>query len=76
MNETANDDSGWETMGGTQYTSERMGELVGGQYKDLMNDNTNGTLAAEMGVNPTDAPEFLTKDYRAVMKAIDKKQGK
>ena len=38
--------------------------------------NTNGTLAAEMGVNPNDAPDFLTKDYRKVMKAIDKKQGK
>jgi hypothetical protein len=28
-----------------------------------------------MGVNPNDAPNFLTKDYRAVMKAIDKKKG-
>ena len=36
--------------------------------------NTNGTLAAEMGVNLNDAPDFLTKDYRKVMKAIDKKQ--
>ena len=45
-----------------------------------MNDdseNKNGTLAAEMGVNPNDpAMNFLKKDYRAVMKAVDKKQGK
>jgi hypothetical protein len=61
-------------MGGTEYTSDRMGELVGGPYKDMMNDNTNKTLAAEMGVNPNEAPEFLKKDYRAVMKAIDKKR--
>jgi hypothetical protein len=27
-----------------------------------------------MGVNPNEAPEFLKKDYRAVMKAIDKKR--
>ena len=69
----------WETMGGTTYTSDRMGELVGDSYKDLMNDdnvNSNGNLAAEMGVNPTDAPDFLTKDYRAVMKKIDEKRGK
>ena len=31
-------------------------------------------LAAEMGVNPNDAPDFLTKDYRKVMKAIDNKK--
>ena len=81
LNEVLNDTSAedWETMGGTTYTSERMGELVGDNYKDLMKDdseNANGSLAAEMGVNPTDAPDFLKKDYRAVMKAIDKKQGK
>jgi hypothetical protein len=76
LNETANDDSEWKTMGGTQYTTERMNELVGGQYSDMMNDNPNGTLANEMGVNPNEAPDFLKKDYRAVMKAIDKKQGK
>jgi hypothetical protein len=70
----------WEIMGGTQYTSERMGELVGNSYKDLLNDdsgNTNGSLAVEMGVNPNDpAAAFLTKDYRKVMDAVDKKQGK
>ena len=79
LNETANNVNEWETMGGTEYTSERMGELVGGNYKNLMSDdseNSNGSLAMEMGVNPNDAPDFLTKDYRAVMKAIDKKQGK
>ena len=74
LNETAQSDE-WKTMGG-EFTTERMNELVGGQYSDMMNDNPNGTLAAEMGVNPNEAPDFLKKDYRAVMKAIDKKQGK
>ena len=78
LNETQTED--WETMGGTTYTSERMGELVGNSYKDLMNDdseNANGSLAAEMGVNPDDpSAAFLKKDYRELMNAVDKKQGK
>ena len=82
LNEVLNDTSteDWETMGGTKYTSERMNELVGGNYKDLMNDDSgiaNGSLAKEMGVNPNDpAAAFLKKDYRELMNAVDKKQGK
>ena len=80
LNEVLNDTNteDWETMGGTKYTSERMGELVGNSYKDLMNkdsNNTNGSLATEMGVNPNDpAASFLKKDYRELMKAVDKKK--
>ena len=76
LNETSTND--WETMGGTKYTSDRMGELVGNNYKDLMNGNnknSNGSLAAEMGVNPNDpAADFLKKDYRELMAAVDKKK--
>jgi len=78
MNETAKNDE-WKTMGEKTYTSADMSDVLSNSYKDLMNDdsaNTNGNLAASMGVNPNNAPDFLTKDYRAVMKAIDKKQGK
>ena len=78
LNETNAED--WETMGGTEYTSDRMGEIVGNPYKNLMNDdsgNANGNLAAEMGVNPNDpSAAFLKKDYRKIMNAVDKKQGK
>ena len=80
LNEVLNDTSAedWETMGGTTYTSERMDELVGDNYKDLMKDdsgNSNGSLATEMGVNPNDpAANFLKKDYRELMKAVDKKK--
>ena len=74
LNETATGD--WKTMGGAQYTTERMNEVVGGSYGDMMNDSQpNGNLAASMGVDPNNAPEFLKKDYRAVMKAIVKKRG-
>ena len=78
LNET--DASDWKTMGGAEYTSDRMGELVGNSYKKLMDDdsgNANGSLAAEMGVDPNDpSAAFLKKDYRAIMNAVDKKQGK
>ena len=71
MNETAMEDE-WKTMGGAKYTTERMNELLGGQSDD--SDNPNGSLAAEMGVNPNDpTADFLKKDYRAIMKAVDKK---
>jgi len=78
LNET--DASDWEQMGGSKYTSDRMGEIVGNSYKDLVNDdsgNSNGSLAVEMGVNPNDpAAAFLKKDYRELMNAVDKKRGK
>ena len=71
LNETNAED--WETMGGTEYTSDRMGELVGNSYKDLMNGNQpqNGGVVVD-----GQTPDFLKKDYREVMAAIDKKQGK
>jgi len=83
LNEVLNNteaEQDWETMGGTQYTSERMGELVGNSYKNLMNDdsgNANGNLVREMGVSPNDpAADFLKKDYRELMNAVDKKRGR
>jgi hypothetical protein len=79
LNETANDDSGWKTLGGGKFDSSKMNELVGGQYGEMMNNsstNTDGSLARQMGMNPDDpSADFLKKDYRAVMKAMDKKKG-
>ena len=83
LNEVLKDTEGglptddYPTMGGAEYTTERMGEVLGSAYSDLGNNpqQPNSTLAAEMGVNP-DAPgmDFLKKDFRAVMKAVDKKK--
>ena len=75
LNETAQDGE-WKTLGGGKFDSSKMNELVGKGYKDMMSDNSNsnGNLAAEMGVNPNSAPDFLKKDYRKLMKAVDKKQ--
>ena len=77
LNETANGD--WKTLGGGEFTTDRMNELVGSNYGDMMNDTSqpNGNLASSMGVNPNDpSMDFLKKDYRSLMKAVDKKQGK
>ena len=71
LNET--DASDWETMGETKYTSDRMGEIMGNSYKELMNGNQpqNGAVTVD-----GQQPDFLKKDYRELMKAVDKKQGK
>lgn len=74
LNETAASDE-WKTLGGGKFDSSKMNEVLGSSYGEMMSDNPNGTLASEMGVNPSEAPDFLTKDYRKVMKAIDKKKG-
>ena len=72
LNET--DASDWKQMGGTEYTSDRMGELLGVNKNDD-SENSNGTLAREMGVNPNDpSAAFLKKDYRELMNAVDKKK--
>ena len=69
LNET--DASDWETMGGAKYTSDRMGELVGDSYKDLMGDNQpqNGGVVVD-----GQQPDFLKKNYRELMAAVDKKK--
>ena len=81
LNETQTDE--WETMGGTQFTSDRMGELIGGSYADMMNGKPQqpnvDARVAEMGANPNSVPKevkdnIFNKDYRKLMKAVDKKK--
>ena len=81
LNETQTDE--WETMGGTQFTSDRMGELIGGSYADMMNGKPQqpniDNRVREMGVNPESVPQevkdnIFNKDYSKLMKAIDEKQ--
>ena len=81
LNETQSEE--WETMGGTQFTSDRMNELVGGSYAVMMNGKPHqpnvDARVAEMGANPNSVPKevkdnIFNKDYSGLMKAIDKKQ--
>ena len=68
LNETANGND-WKTLGGSEFTSDRMNELVGGQYGDMMNKNTPQQV-------PSNDPmaQFVNKDYRDVLKRTDEKQ--
>ena len=68
LNETANGDD-WKTLGGSEFTSDRMNELVGGQYGDMMNKNTSHQV-------PSSDPmaQFVNKDYRDVLKRTNEKQ--
>ena len=70
LNETATDGE-WKTLGGSEFTSDKMNDVIGKNYGDVMNKNPNISVSVE-----GQTPDFLKKDYRAVMKAIDKKQGK
>ena len=67
LNETAQDGD-WKTLGGSEYTSDRMNELVGKNYGDMMNDTPQV-------VPPSDPmSQFVNKDYREVLKATEEKQ--
>ena len=71
LNETAQGGD-WKTLGGGEFTTERMNELVGGQYANMMNDDND---TPQQNVNPNDPmSEFLNKDYSEVLKKADEKQ--
>ena len=72
-------------MGGTQYTSERMNELIGGQYKDILNGGTNNVPLPQTDTEgrPVDTNHIsddlmnnLTKDYSQTLKAMEKASDK
>ena len=66
LNETAQDGE-WKTMGGNEFTSDRMHELVGGQYGDMMNGTPQVPSSDPMS-------QFLNKDYREVLEKTEEKQ--
>ena len=67
LNETATDGD-WKTMGGGEFTTDRMNELVGGQYGDMMNTSPQQVPSSDP------MSQFLNKDYREVLKKTDEKQ--
>ena len=87
LNETAQQSEydEYPTMTGQSFDSSRMAEAMG--YGDMMGGNVKAKreigavqTAQAAGVNPEDVPEevigALTKDYRGVMKALKKRDGK
>ena len=83
LNETAQQQEEYPTLGGGTFDSSRATELLG--YGSLGNDEVKREVAAastikSAGMNPDAAPEHLkdalTRDYSGLMNAIDKKKGK
>jgi len=69
LNETAQDDE-WKTMGDDQYTSDRMNEIVGRQYGNMMNGTQSVSSSDPMS-------KFLNKDYSQVLeKSMEKSKNK
>ena len=69
LNETAQDGE-WKTMGGSEFTSDRMNELVGRQYGDMMNGTQQVPSSDPMS-------QFLNKNYSEVLeKSIEKSNRK
>ena len=69
LNETAQDGD-WKTLGGGEFTTDRMNELVGKQYGDIMNGTQQVPSSDPMS-------QFLNKDYSQVLeKSIEKSKNK
>ena len=69
LNETAQDGD-WKTLGGGEFTSDRMNELVGKQYGDMMNGTQQVPSSDPMS-------QFLNKDYSEVLeKSMEKSKNK
>ena len=66
LNETAASDE-WKTMGDGQYTSDRMNEVIGKNYGDMMNGTQQVPSSDPMS-------QFLNKDYREVLEKTEEKQ--
>tara|TARA_Y100000310_G_C20611428_1_gene778190 strand:- start:280 stop:684 length:405 start_codon:yes stop_codon:yes gene_type:complete len=64
LSDTANNDE-WKSMGDGTYTTDKINDIALRQNNDSV--NSNGTIS-------NDLPNFLTKDYRSLMKAIDNKK--
>ena len=70
LNETAQDGE-WKTLGGGEFTSDRMNELVGRQYGDMMNTTPQQVPSSDP------MSQFLNKDYSQVLeKSIEKSNRK
>ena len=67
LNETAQDGD-WKTLGGGEFTSNRMNELVSKNYGEMMN-----TSQQQVSSNDPMA-KFLNKDYREVLEKTEEKQ--
>ncbi len=67
LNETAMEGD-WKTLGGGEFTTERMNDIVGKNYGGVMNTTPQQVPSSDP------MSKFLNKDYREVLKRTDEKQ--
>ena len=84
LNETAQQQEEYPTLGGGTFDSSRMTEMLGYGSgmgnKEVKREVAAASTLQSAGMNPEAAPEHLknalTRDYSDLIKAIDKKKGK
>ena len=70
LNETAQGGD-WKTLGGGEFTTERMNDIVGKNYGDMMNTTPQQVPSSDP------MSQFLNKDYSEVLeKSIEKSNRK
>ena len=70
LNETAQDGE-WKTLGGSEFTSDRMNELVGRNYGDMMNTSPQQVVPSSDPMS-----QFLNKDYSEVLEKSKEKSNR
>ena len=66
LNETAQDGD-WKTLGGGELTTDRMNDVIGRNYGDMMNTTPQQVPSSDP------MSQFLNKDYREVLKKSEEK---
>ena len=78
LNETAMSDE-WKTLGGETFSTSNMSSILDKQYSGNSKQSVND-IPVSMGIEKDQIPDHvhnaLTKDYRGLMKAIEKKKGR
>lgn len=69
LNETANTND-WETLGGKPFSTDSMSSILANEY----GQPSNGQSPAIDPNIPTRVSDAMTRDYRGLMQAIDKKK--
>ena len=67
LNETAQDGD-WKTLGGGEFTTERMNDIVGKNYGDMMNTTPQQVPSSDP------MAQFLNKNYSEVLEKAEQKQ--
>tara|TARA_Y100000310_G_scaffold116597_1_gene115311 strand:+ start:984 stop:1406 length:423 start_codon:yes stop_codon:yes gene_type:complete len=73
LSETAKSDE-WKTMGGKTFTTDDIGSILSKEYGNQSTENIPTSMGVDNSQVPDHVSDALTKDYRGLMKAIDKKK--